>query len=179
MKIVFSLFLLVCLSHSIKSSSIKATLPEKEWYETTIFYQIYPRSFMDSDYNMDGIGDIKGITSKLEHLKESGIDATWLSPIFSSPMADFGYDISDFVGVADIFGTMEDLKALFTKAKGLDIKIILDFVPNHTSDEHEWFIASADPNHKDHLKYKNYYIWNDGKIVDGKQQPPNNWVMFY
>lgn len=174
---IFSLFLIVCLTQSISSVSIKATLPEKEWYETTIFYQIYPRSFMDSDYNMDGVGDIKGITSKLEHLQESGIQATWLSPIFSSPMADFGYDISNFVDVADIFGSMDDLVELFDKAKSLDIKIILDFVPNHTSDEHEWFIASSDPSHSDHLTYQNYYVWSDGKIVDGVRKPPNNWVI--
>lgn len=180
MKKIFSLLLLVCLTHSISSVAIKATLPETEWYETTIFYQIYPRSFMDSDYKMDGVGDLKGITSKLEHLKESGIGATWLSPIFSSPMEDFGYDISDFVGVDEIFGTMDDLLALFAKAKSLDIKIILDFVPNHTSDQHKWFLASSDPTHADYETYKNYYVWNDGRLdVDGKRIPPNNWVIFF
>lgn len=134
---------------------------------------------MDSDYKMDGVGDLKGITSKLDHLKESGIGATWLSPIFSSPMKDFGYDISDFENVAEIFGTRDDLVALFTKAKSLDLKIILDFVPNHSSDQHKWFIASSDPTHADYETYKNYYVWKDAKMVDGERKPPNNWVIFF
>lgn len=144
--------------------------PKLEWWQNTIFYQIYPRSFKDSDG--DGVGDIKGIISKLEHLKELGIGGTWLSPIFKSPMADFGYDIADFYSVDPIFGTNEDLEELFRKAKALGIKVILDFVPNHSSDQSEWFKKSVNREEP----YTNYYIWNDGKVVDGKRVPPNNWV---
>lgn len=148
----------------------------KEWWETTIFYQIYPRSFMDSDG--DGVGDIKGITAKLAHLKETGIGATWLSPIFESPMVDFGYDISNFTQIQEEYGSMEDFDALMVKAKKLGIKIILDFVPNHTSDECEWFRHSVDriPG------YEDYYVWHDGKPnpSGGQPLPPNNWVsVFY
>lgn len=101
---------------------------EKDWWQKTIFYQIYPRSFKDS--NGDGIGDLDGITSKLEYLKETGIDAIWLSPIFASPMVDFGYDISDYYKIQPEYGNIDDFDALIDKAKLLDIKLILDFVPN-------------------------------------------------
>lgn len=141
-----------------------------EWWQNAIFYQIYPRSFKDS--NGDGIGDIKGIISKLNHLKELGVTGVWLSPIFKSPMFDFGYDIADLYNVDPIFGTNEDLEELFRQAKALGIKVILDFVPNDTSDQSEWFKKSVeriDP-------YTNYYLWNDGKVVNGKRVPPNNWV---
>lgn len=115
-----------------------------------------------------------GIISKLEYLKESGITATWLSPIFKSPMKDFGYDISDFRNVDETFGTNDDLKELFEKANELGIKIILDFVPNHSSDQHQWFIDSVnsvDP-------YTNYYVWHDCQYnsTTNETTPPNNWV---
>nr|XP_026488751.1 maltase A1-like [Vanessa tameamea] len=143
---------------------------ELEWWETTIFYQIYPRSFMDSDG--DGIGDLKGITSKLEYLKELGVGATWLSPMFQSPMYDFGYDIADFYDVHDEYGTMEDFDNLMAKAKELDIKIVLDFVPNHGSNESVWFEEAL----RGHEKYYDYFMWEDG-IMDenGTLRPPNNW----
>ncbi|XP_049312552.1 maltase A3-like [Bactrocera dorsalis] len=150
------------------------TFAAKSWWETASFYQIYPRSFKDSDG--DGVGDLNGVTSVLPYLKEIGITGTWLSPFLKSPMADFGYDISNFTDVDPLFGTMEDFERMVTKAKELDIKIILDFVPNHSSDECEWFIKSAarDP------VYKDYYVWHPGKLVDGIRQPPNNWVsVFY
>nr|XP_014094242.2 maltase A3-like [Bactrocera oleae] len=154
--------------------SCSLTFAAKSWWETASFYQIYPRSFKDSDG--DGVGDLNGVTSVLPYLKEIGIAGTWLSPFLESPMADFGYDISNFTAVDPLFGTMEDFERMVTKAKELDIKIILDFVPNHSSDECVWFIKSAarDP------VYKDYYIWHPGKLVDGKRQPPNNWVsVFY
>lgn len=115
---------------------------------------------------------LAGIISKLEHLKEIGVGGTWLSPIFKSPMKDFGYDISDFYDIQSEYGTMEDAVELFAKAKELDIKIILDFVPNHSSDQCEWFIKSAasDP------VYRDYYIWHEGVVVGGVRRPPNNWV---
>lgn len=151
---------------------------DDDWWKKTVFYQIYPRSFKDS--NDDGIGDLKGITSKLEHLKETGIGATWLSPIFASPMIDFGYDIADYKAIHTEYGTMEDFDELIAKAKELRIRIILDFVPNHTSDQHEWFIKSANRE----PGYEDYYIWRDGLVTDGDAAaaavPPNNWVsVFY
>ncbi|XP_050319660.1 maltase A3-like [Bactrocera neohumeralis] len=150
------------------------TFAAKSWWETASFYQIYPRSFKDSDG--DGVGDLNGVTNVLPYLKEIGITGAWLSPFLKSPMADFGYDVSNFTDVDPLFGTMEDFERLLAKAKELDIKILLDFVPNHSSDECEWFIKSAarDP------VYKDYYMWHPGKLVDGKRQPPNNWVsLFY
>nr|BBD49475.1 maltase2 [Trilocha varians] len=147
---------------------------ELEWWETTVFYQIYPRSFKDSDG--DGIGDLNGITENLEYLKELGIGATWLSPIFKSPMYDFGYDISDFYAIQDEYGTMEDFDRLLEKAKELDIKIVLDFVPNHTSNESVWFEEAL----KGHEKYYNYFVWEDGVTDEnGKLNPPNNWVSVF
>ncbi|VVD05333.1 unnamed protein product [Leptidea sinapis] len=150
--------------------TIHATQRELEWWETTIFYQIYPRSFMDSDG--DGIGDLKGITSKLEYLKELGVGATWLSPMFQSPMYDFGYDISDFYAVHDEYGTMEDFEEMLAKAKELDIKIVLDFVPNHSSNESVWFDEAL----RGHEKYFDYFVWEDPvEDENGILHPPNNW----
>lgn len=148
----------------------------KQWWETAQFYQIYPRSFKDS--NGDGIGDLNGITSKLEYLKEIGITATWLSPIFTSPMADFGYDISDFVDIQPEYGTLKDFDAMIKKANEVGIKIILDFVPNHSSDEHEWFIKSE----KRVQGYEDLYLWDDGKIDPqdpNKRLPPSNWISVF
>ncbi|PNF21613.1 Maltase 2 [Cryptotermes secundus] len=143
---------------------------ELDWWQTAVFYQIYPRSFRDSDG--DGIGDLKGITEKLEHLKDIGVGGVWLSPIFKSPMADFGYDISDFQNIDAMFGTMEDFDNLLEKAKEFDIKVILDFVPNHSSDEHEWFVKSA----QNDVDYSDFYVWHDGKVLtNGTRVRPNNW----
>ncbi|EDW31625.1 GL10860 [Drosophila persimilis] len=146
------------------------TLAEVGWWKTAQFYQIYPRSFKDSDD--DGVGDINGITQQLAYLKEIGITATWLSPIFTSPMADFGYDVANLTDIDPIFGTMEDFERLLARAKELDIKIILDFVPNHTSDECDWFIRSA----AGEEEYKDFYVWHTGKVVNGIRQPPTNWI---
>lgn len=155
--------------------STKATqLPKLEWWQNALFHQIYPRSFKDTDGN--GVGDIKGIIEKLPYLKELGIEATWLSPIFKSPMVDHGYDIEDFYTIDPLFGTNEDAEELFKKANELEIKIVLDFVPNHTSDRSEWFQKSieGDPN------YVDYYIWEDGKLLpSGERSPPNNWLSFF
>ncbi|XP_046668931.1 maltase 2-like [Homalodisca vitripennis] len=145
------------------------------WWRTAVFYQVYPRSFKDS--NGDGVGDLKGITEKAEYLSELGVTAIWISPIFKSPMADFGYDISDYRQIDPIFGTMEDLKELSEKLKTLNIKLLLDLVPNHSSDEHEWFqksVRKEDP-------YTDYYVWHDGKIdnVTNQRSPPNNWISIF
>ena len=138
------------------------------WWRHGIFYQIYPRSFQDSD--SDGIGDIAGIVERLPYLQTLGIDAIWLSPIFPSPMADFGYDISDYTGIDPLFGTIEDFDALVSAAHALGLKIILDLVPNHTSDQHPWFIESRSG--RDNPK-RDWYLWRDPK-PDGSA--PNNWL---
>ncbi|XP_039956813.1 maltase A1-like [Bactrocera tryoni] len=143
----------------------------KEWWENANYYQIYPRSFKDSDG--DGIGDLNGVTQKLQYLKDIGFTAAWLSPIFKSPMVDFGYDISDFYAIHPEYGTMEDFKALVARAKQVGIRIILDFVPNHTSDECEWFVKSVNRE----PGYEDFYVWSNGTVdANGKRQPPSNWI---
>ena len=138
---------------------------EKKWWQSSVVYQIYPRSFADS--NGDGMGDIPGITGKIEYLKKLGVNVLWICPIYQSPQDDNGYDISDYRAVYPEFGTMEDLKMLIQKCQDNDIKIIMDLVVNHTSDEHPWFIEA-----KKSLDnpYRDYYIWRKGE--DG--QPPND-----
>jgi alpha-glucosidase len=138
------------------------------WWRDGIFYQVYPRSFQDSD--ADGVGDIKGVIQRLPYLESLGIDAVWLSPIFPSPMADFGYDISDYTGIDPLFGTMEDFDALIEAAHGRGLRVILDLVPNHTSDQHPWFVESRGS--RDNPK-RDWYIWRDGR-PDG--DAPNNWL---
>lgn len=145
-----------------------------KWWHERIFYQIYPRSFCDS--NNDGIGDIPGIISKLDYLKKLGIGAIWLSPVYASPNKDNGYDISDYKAIHPEFGTMEDMDRLFLEAKKRDIKIVMDLVINHTSDQHEWFKKSKDIN----SPYHDYYIYAPGKIdKKGKETPPNNWKSMF
>ena len=139
---------------------------ERKWWKESVVYQIYPRSFMDS--NGDGIGDIKGITSKLDYLKELGIDVIWLSPVYQSPNDDNGYDISDYQTIMQEFGNMEDFDEMLAAAHERGIKIMMDLVVNHTSDEHRWFVESRKS--KDN-PYRDYYIWRDAK--DGRE--PNNW----
>lgn len=138
------------------------------WPQNAVIYQIYPRSFKDT--NNDGIGDIPGIIEKLDYLQELGINTIWLSPIFTSPMADFGYDISDYCNIEPIFGTLEDFDHLVKDVHSRDIKILLDFVPNHTSTQHPWFLESKSS--KNNPK-RDWYIWQDPK-PDGS--PPNNWI---
>lgn len=138
-----------------------------EWWKRTAIYQIYPRSFKDS--NGDGIGDLQGIISKLDYLEWLGIKAIWLSPIYKSPMVDFGYDISDYTDIDPIFGTLQDFDELIKKAHAKGIKVIMDYVMNHSSDEHEWFKESRTS--RDNPK-SDWYIWRDPK-PDGS--PPNNW----
>lgn len=139
----------------------------KTWWKEAVVYQIYPRSFMDS--NRDGIGDLKGITNRLDYLKYLGIDVIWLSPIYQSPNDDNGYDISDYCAIMDEFGTMEDFDELLEEAHNRGIRIVMDLVVNHTSDEHKWFVESRK---SEDNEYRDYYIWREGK--DGNM-PPNNW----
>ncbi|AJH21128.1 oligo-1,6-glucosidase [Bacillus sp. TH22] len=138
----------------------------KQWWKESVVYQIYPRSFMDS--NGDGIGDLRGILAKLDYLKELGIDVIWLSPVYESPNDDNGYDISDYCKIMNEFGTMEDWDELLHEMHKRNMKLMMDLVVNHTSDEHNWFIESCKS--KDN-KYRDYYIWRPGK--EGKE--PNNW----
>ena len=142
----------------------------KAWWKEAVVYQIYPRSFMDS--NGDGIGDLPGIISKLDYLKELGIDVIWLSPCYKSPNDDNGYDISDYRDIMDEFGTMEDFKKLLAGIHDRRMKLVMDLVVNHTSDEHPWFVESRKS--KDN-PYRDYYIWRDPK--DGKE--PNNWTSYF
>ena len=139
---------------------------DRKWWKESVVYQIYPRSFYDS--NGDGIGDLNGITEKLDYLKELGVDVIWLSPVYQSPNDDNGYDISDYRAIMKEFGTMEDYDRMLDEAHKRGIRIVMDLVVNHTSDEHKWFIESRKS--KDN-PYRDYYIWRPAK--DGKE--PNNW----
>ena len=138
------------------------------WWQHAVFYEIYPRSFADSDNN--GIGDLNGITSKLDYLKKLGVDAIWITPFFPSPQVDFGYDVSDYEAIDPMYGTMADFDHLAAESKKRDVRLILDFVVNHTSDRHKWFIDSKSSRTSPH---RDWYIWRDGK---SERQPPNNWT---
>jgi alpha-glucosidase len=153
--------------------NIKETAAKHRWPEGAIVYQIYPRSFFDA--NNDGIGDIPGITQKLDYLDDLGVNAIWLSPFYPSPMADFGYDVADYCGVDPIFGQLSDMDELIAESHKHKIKVIVDLVPNHTSDEHEWFRSSRQSRED---KYSDWYIWRGAKGTDesGKPIPPNNWL---
>ena len=140
----------------------------ESWWRHGIFYQVYPRSFQDS--NADGVGDIAGIIDRLPYLLALGVDAIWLSPIFPSPMADFGYDIADYTGIDPLFGSIEDFDALISAVHASGLKLILDLVPNHTSDQHPWFIESR--RSRDARK-RDWYIWREPAADGG---PPNNWM---
>jgi len=141
------------------------------WWQNGVIYQIYPRSYQDS--NNDGIGDLPGIINRLDYLKWLGINAVWLSPIYPSPMADFGYDISDYVGIHPVFGSTADFDHLLAEVHNRGMKLILDLVPNHTSDQHPWFLESKSS--KDNPK-RNWYIWHDAAPGGG---PPNNWLSVF
>jgi alpha-glucosidase len=138
------------------------------WWQRGVVYQVYPRSFMDS--NGDGVGDLPGITARLDHLRWLGVDAVWISPIYPSPMADFGYDVSDYRGIHPLFGTMEDFDRLLAEAHARGLRVLLDFVPNHSSDQHPWFLESRSS--RDNRK-RDWYIWRDPAPGGG---PPNNWL---
>lgn len=139
-----------------------------QWWQNAVFYEIYPRSFADS--NNDGIGDLNGITSKLDYLKSLGVDAIWITPCYPSPQVDFGYDVSDYENIDPMYGTLQDFDRLASEAHKRGIRIIMDFVINHTSDQHSWFKESRSS--RDNPK-RDWYIWRDGK---GPGQPPNNWT---
>jgi oligo-1,6-glucosidase len=162
--------LFVVAVFSAKVNFAQSVSNQKKWWKEQVVYQIYPRSFKDSDG--DGIGDLKGITSKLDYLTQLGVDIVWLSPHFDSPNADNGYDIRDYEKVMAEFGTMKDFDEMLAGLKKRNIKLIIDLVVNHSSDEHKWFEQSKSSKQN---PYRNYYIWRPGK--DGKA--PNNWPSFF
>lgn len=137
------------------------------WWQTGVVYQIYPRSFMDG--SGDGVGDLHGIISRLDYLKDLGIDAIWISPIYPSPMADFGYDVANYIDIHPLFGDLKTFDHLLAEAHRRGLKVLIDFVPNHTSDEHAWFKESRASKRN---PKRNWYIWRNAK-PDGT--PPNNW----
>jgi len=139
-----------------------------QWWQHAVFYEIYPRSFADS--NNDGIGDLKGITSKMSYLHDLGVDAIWITPCFPSPQVDFGYDVSDYENIDPMYGTLADFDQMVAEGKKQHVRIIFDFVVNHSSDQHPWFVDSKSSRTAAH---RDWYIWRDGK---GSGQPPNNWT---
>jgi len=159
----------LCLSFSFASAQGAPRDAEgHEWWQHAVFYEIYPRSYADS--NNDGIGDLKGITSKLDYLKQLGVYAIWLTPCFPSPQVDFGYDVSDYQDIDPMYGTLTDFDRMASEGKSRDVRIIMDFVMNHTSDQHKWFLDSKSSRT---AKYRDWYVWRDGK---GSNRPPNNWL---
>ncbi|MFC7553291.1 alpha-amylase family glycosyl hydrolase [Pseudoroseomonas wenyumeiae] len=146
-------------------------MDELAWWQRGVVYQVYPRSFQDS--NGDGVGDLRGIAARLDHLVELGVDALWLSPIQPSPMADFGYDVADYCGVDPIFGNLEDFDALVAAAHERGLRVILDFVPNHSSDRHPWFQESRSSRTS---ARRDWYIWRDAAPDGG---PPTNWISHF
>ena len=146
-------------------------IPGYKWWQTSIIYQIYPRSFQDS--NNDGVGDLPGILRRLDYVQSLNVGAIWLSPIYPSPMHDFGYDVSDYCAIHPLFGTLEDFDRLLAEVHARGMKLILDLVPNHTSDEHPWFVESRSS--RDNPK-RDWYIWRDPAPDGG---PPNNWLSFF
>jgi alpha-glucosidase len=166
-----SVGLLLCLVGPV----LGAQAPAGKWWNNAVVYEIYPRSFQDS--NGDGIGDLNGITQRLDYLKTLGVDAIWIGPMYPSPQVDFGYDISDYENVDPQYGTLADFDRLVAEAHKRGIRVLLDMVLNHTSDQHPWFKAASasrtDPKH-------DWYVWNDGvKDAAGKLRPPNNWVSLF
>jgi oligo-1,6-glucosidase len=147
-----------------------APVMNKTWWKEAVVYQVYPRSFKDS--NGDGIGDLRGIISRLDYIQSLGVDAVWLNPIFKSPNDDGGYDISDYYDIQPEFGTLQDFDALLAGLHARGIKLIMDLVVNHTSDEHPWFLESRKSKNN---PYRDYYFWRPG--VNGR--PPNNWPSFF
>lgn len=158
-------------SERVSFDQISSVQVSETWWQHSVFYQIYPRSFQDS--NGDGVGDLQGITDRLDYLQALGVNALWISPIYPSAMADFGYDVTDYCDIDPIFGTLADFDRLLEAAHSRNIRVVLDFIPNHTSDEHPWFVESR--NSRQSSK-RDWYIWREAKEDGG---PPNNWVSFF
>ena len=170
-KLWFAILLILSLSVAAPRAGAQRKAVDAEgheWWQHAVFYEIYPRSFADS--NNDGVGDLKGITERLDYLKELGVDAIWITPCFPSPQVDFGYDVSDYEQIDPTYGTLGDFDRLVSEGRKRGIKIILDFVVNHTSDQHKWFLDAKSSRTAAH---RDWYVWRDGK---GPNQPPNNWL---
>jgi alpha-glucosidase len=163
-------FLLLFLIPSVQAPAQTQSLDAEghQWWQHAVFYEIYPRSFADS--NNDGIGDLNGITSKMNYLRDLGVDAIWITPCYPSPQVDFGYDVSDYRNIDPMYGTLADFDRMVNEGKKHGVRIIMDFVPNHTSDQHPWFLDSESSRNAPH---RDWYIWRDGR---GPGQPPNNWI---
>lgn len=147
----------------------------RAWWKESSVYQIWPASFKDS--NNDGIGDIPGIISELDYIKNLAVDIVWLCPSYKSPQVDMGYDIADYYSIADEYGTVEDVEKLIAGCHQRGMKLLMDLVVNHTSDQHEWFKQSRSS--KDN-KYRNWYVWKPAKYDEqGNRHPPNNWVSHF
>ncbi len=142
-----------------------------QWWQHAVFYEIYPRSFADT--NNDGIGDLNGISSKMSYLHDLGVDAIWITPCYPSPQVDFGYDVSDYENIDPMYGTLADFDHMVAEGNKRHVRIIMDFVPNHTSDQHQWFLDSKSSRNAPH---RDWYIWRDGKALG---QPPNNWISIF
>jgi alpha-glucosidase len=166
-----TLFALCACSNETSSAPPRSAVPAAQWWQRGIVYQIYPRSFQDTDD--DGIGDLTGIVRRLDYVKWLGVDAVWISPIYPSPMVDFGYDVSDYTAIHPMFGELSDFDQLVTAAHERGLKVILDFVPNHTSDRHPWFIEARGSRSS---AKRNWYVWHDAAVGGG---PPNNWLAVF
>lgn len=162
-------------SHPNEQQTVRSAASERNWWKNAVIYEVYPRSFQDT--NGDGIGDLNGITAHLDYLQKLGVDAIWLTPIYPSPNADIGYDVADYRDISPEYGSLDDFNRLIAEAKKRNIRVIMDMVMNHTSDENAWFVQSrssrTDP-------YRNWYVWHDGKgeTASGQGAPPNNWGAF-
>ena len=177
-----TLILATCMAANLTAQTASPSIPgnphppiDNTWWKHAVVYEIYPRSFQDS--NGDGLGDLNGITQRLDYLQALGVDAIWIAPMFPSPQVDFGYDVSNYEAVDPQYGTLADLDRLIAEGQKRNIRVLLDMVLNHTSDKHPWFVesASSQTNPK-----RNWYVWKDGKPgADGKPLPPNNWVSLF
>jgi alpha-glucosidase len=159
----------------LATTASKSAVGGREWWNNAVIYEVYPRSFQDT--NGDGIGDLNGIIERLDYLQSLGIDAIWLAPVYPSPNFDFGYDVSDYFNINPEYGTLSNFDRLVSEAKKRNIRIIMDMVMNHTSNEHPWFLASRS---SDDNPYRDWYVWRNGKAetATDKGQPPNNWGAF-
>src|SRR5277367_6067868 len=166
--LMVSISLSASLSHA-KGHNVDAE--GHQWWQNAVFYEIYPRSFADSNNN--GVGDLNGISSKMSYLHDLGVDAIWITPCYPSPQVDFGYDISDYENIDPMYGTLADFDHMVSDGKKHDVRIMMDFVPNHTSDKHPWFLDSKSSRTSEH---RDWYIWRDGKVPG---QPPNNWISIF
>ena len=169
---LISLILLLTLFYSLAAAQSKPVDAEgHQWWQHAVFYEIYPRSFADS--NNDGIGDLNGINSKMSYLHDLGVDAIWITPCYPSPQVDFGYDVADYRNIDPMYGNLSDFDHMVDEGRKHQVRIIMDFVPNHTSDQHPWFVDSKSSRTSAH---RDWYIWRDGKAPG---QPPNNWISIF